>query len=158
LEDIPLEVEASVSVTIGKPPKRLKMEDDISRARMDGIEMVKTISRPLSQQQNPNRVGPIRKPGLDLLENDEVKTKRPSMWNIVLYNDDYTPMDFVELVLKTVFHISTLDALALTLAVHTKGKGIAGTYTFEVAEQKQCEVLLMAQVEDHPLRVEVERA
>jgi ATP-dependent Clp protease adapter protein ClpS len=46
----------------------------------------------------------------------------------------------------------------LTLAVHTKGKGIAGTYTFEVAEQKQCEVLLMAQVEDHPLRVEVERA
>ena len=80
------------------------------------------------------------------------------MWNIVLYNDDYTLMDFVELVLKTVFHISTLDALALTLAVHTKGKGIAGTYTFEVAEQKQCEVLLMAQVEDHPLRVEVERA
>ena len=128
--------------------------------RNDGwidIEMVKTLSRPLSQQQNPNR-GPIRKPGLDLLEKDEVKTKRPSMWNIVLYNDDYTPMDFVELVLKTVFHITTLDALALTLAVHTKGKGIAGTYTFEVAEQKQCEVLLMAQLEDHPLRVEVEMA
>ncbi|HJZ15740.1 MAG TPA: ATP-dependent Clp protease adaptor ClpS, partial [Stellaceae bacterium] len=70
------------------------------------IEMVKTLSRPLSQQQNPNRVGPIRKPGLDLLEKDKVKTKRPSMWNIVLYNDDYTPMDFVEFVLKTVFHIS----------------------------------------------------
>jgi ATP-dependent Clp protease adaptor protein ClpS len=67
-------------------------------------------------------------------------------------------MDFVEHVLKTVFHLSTLDALALTLAVHTKGKGIAGTYTFEIAEQKQCEVLLMAQVEDHPLRVEVARA
>ena len=79
------------------------------------------------------------------------------MWNIVLYNDDYTPMDFVEFVLKTVFHISTLDALALTLAVHTQGKGIAGTYTFEVAEQKQSEVLLMAKVEEHPLRVEVER-
>jgi ATP-dependent Clp protease adaptor protein ClpS len=120
------------------------------------IEMVN--SRPLSQQQNPNRVGPIRKPGLDLLEKDEVKTKRPSMWNIVLYNDDYTPMDFVEFVLKTVFHISTLDALALTLAVHTKGKGIAGTYTFEVAEEKQSEVLLMAKMEEHPLRVEVERA
>jgi ATP-dependent Clp protease adaptor protein ClpS len=40
--------------------------------------------------------------------------------------------------------------------VHTKGKGIAGTYTFEVAEQKQCEVLLMAKIEEHPLRVEVE--
>jgi ATP-dependent Clp protease adaptor protein ClpS len=47
----------------------------------------------------------------------------------VFYNDDYTPMDFVEFVLKRVFHLPTLDALALTLVVHTKGKGIAGTYT-----------------------------
>ncbi len=66
-------------------------------------------------------------------------------------------MDFVEFVLKTIFHISTLNSLALTLAVHTKGKAIAGTYTFEVAEQKQCEVLLMAKIEEHPLRVEVEK-
>src|ERR1700694_715049 len=121
------------------------------------IEMVKTLSRPLSQQQSPNRVGPIRKPRLDLLEKDEVKAKRPSMWNIVFYNDDYTPMDFVEFVLTKVFHISSEDALSLTLAVHTQGKGIAGTYTFEVAEQKQFEVLLMAKVEEHPLRVEVKR-
>jgi ATP-dependent Clp protease adaptor protein ClpS len=120
--------------------------------------MVKTLSGPLSQQQNPNRVEPFDKPELDLLEKNEVKAKRPSLWNIVFYNDDYTPMNFVEFVLKTVFHISTLDALALTLAVHTKGKGIAGTYTFEVAEQKQCEVFLMAKIEEHPLRVEVERA
>jgi ATP-dependent Clp protease adaptor protein ClpS len=123
-----------------------------------GIEMVKTFNRLLSQQQNPNRLEPIRKPRLDLLERDELKTKRPSMWNIVFYNDDYTPMDFVEFVVKTVFHRSVLDALAFTLAVHTKGKGIAGTYTFEIAEQKQCEVLLMAKTEEHPLRVEVERA
>ena len=124
---------------------------------MIGIEMAKTLRGPILQQQNPNRVEPFDKPELDLLEQNEVKAKRPSMWNIVFYNDDYTPMDFVEFVLKSVFHISTLDALALTLAVHTKGKGIAGTYTFEVAEQKQCEVLLMAKVEEHPLRVEVER-
>jgi ATP-dependent Clp protease adaptor protein ClpS len=122
-----------------------------------GIEMVKTF-RPLSQQQNPNRVGPIQKPGLDLLEKDAVKSKRPSMWNIVFYNDDFTPMDFVVFVLTKVFHRSTEDALALTLAVHTQGKGIAGTYTFEVAQQKQCEVLLMAKIEEHPLGVEVERA
>jgi ATP-dependent Clp protease adaptor protein ClpS len=119
--------------------------------------MMKTLSGPLSQKQDPTRGSPVDKPGLDLLEKDEVKTKRPSMWNIVFYNDDYTPMDFVEFILKTIFHMSTLDALALTLVVHTKGKGIAGTYTFEVAEQKQCEVLLMAKVEEHPLRVEVER-
>ena len=120
------------------------------------IEMLKTLSRPLSQQ-NPNRDGPIRKTGLDLLEKDEVKTKRPRMWNIVFYNDDYTSMEFVQFVLMKVFHRSTEDARALTFAVHTQGKGIAGTYTFEVAEQKQCEVLLMAKIEEHPLRVEVEQ-
>jgi ATP-dependent Clp protease adaptor protein ClpS len=119
--------------------------------------MVKIFTGPLSQEQNPHRGEPIREPQLDLLEKDEVKAKRPSMWHVVFYNDDYTPMDFVEFVLKTVFHVSMLDALALILAVHTKGKGIAGSYTFEVAEQKQCEVLLMAKVEEHPLRVEVER-
>ena len=119
---------------------------------------MKTLRKPLSQQQNPNRLEPTRKPRLDLLERDEQKTKPPSMWNVVFYNDDYTPMDFVEFVLKRVFHIPTLNALALTLAVHTRGKGIAGTYTFEVAEQKGCEVLLMAKIEEHPLRVEVEQA
>jgi len=123
-----------------------------------GIEMVKTFNRPLSQQQNPNRLEPIDRPRLDLLERDEVKTKRPSLWNIVFYNDDYTSMDFVVFVLTKIFHRSTEDALALTFVVHTKGKGIAGTYTFEVAEQKQCEVLLMAKIEEHPLRVEVEPA
>ena len=85
----------------------------------DGCEIMKTLSGPLSQKQNPNRVVSVEQPGLDLLEKDEVKAKRPSMWNIV--------------------------------------KGIAGTYTFEVAEQKQSKVLLMAKVEEHPLRVEVER-
>ena len=124
---------------------------------MDWYEMIKILSGPFSQKQNPNPFEPFDKPGLDLLEKDEVKAKRPSMWNIVFYNDDYTPMDFVEFALKTIFHMSALDALALTLAVHTKGKGIAGTYTFEVAEQKQSEVLLMAKVKEHPLRVEVER-
>jgi ATP-dependent Clp protease adaptor protein ClpS len=125
---------------------------------MDGlVRIMKTFSGPLLQKKDPNRFEPADKPDLDLLERDEVKAKRPSMWNIVLYNDDYTPMDFVEFILKAVFHMSTLDALALTLAVHTQGRGIAGTYTFEVAEQKQSEVLLMAKIEEHPLRVEVER-
>src|ERR1700746_1732931 len=119
--------------------------------------MMKTAGDPLSQDQNPRPAEPVNNPRLDLLDRDEVKAKRPSMWNIVFYNDDFTPMDFVEFVLKRIFHLPTLDALALTLVVHTKGKGIAGTYTFEIAEQKQSEVLLMAKVEEHPLRVEVEK-
>ena len=66
-------------------------------------------------------------------------------------------MDFVVFVLTKLFHRSAEEALALTLAVHTQGKGIASTYTFEVAVQKQCEVLLIAKVEELPLRVEVEK-
>jgi ATP-dependent Clp protease adaptor protein ClpS len=127
---------------------------------MDGLPSRRrqTANELLSQNQYPHRIKPVDNPRLDLLKKDEVRIKRPSMWNIVFYNDDYTPMDFVEFVLKTVFRISMLDALALTLAVHTQGKGIAGTYTFEIAEQKQYEVLLLARIEEHPLRVEVESA
>jgi ATP-dependent Clp protease adaptor protein ClpS len=119
--------------------------------------MMETHNEIFSQDRNPRYLEPINKPELDLLEKDKVKAIRPSMWNIVLYNDDYTPMDFVEFVLTTIFHISPLDALALTLAIHTQGKGIAGTYTYEIAEQKQSEVLLLAKIEEHPLRVDVER-
>jgi ATP-dependent Clp protease adaptor protein ClpS len=122
------------------------------------MKMVKAFSGTLSQQQNQKRDDSVEKPRLDLLEKNEAKAKRPSRWNVVFYNDDYTSIDFVEFVLKRVFHLPTLDALALSLVVHTKGKGVAGTYTFEVAEQKQCEVLLMAKIEEHPLRVEVEQA
>ena len=118
---------------------------------------MKTFSGPLSQKKDPNRFESADKRALDLLERDEEMAKRPSMWNIVFYNDDYTPMDFIKFILKAVFHMSTLDALALTLAVHAQGRGSAGTYTFEVAQQKQSEVLLMAKIEEHPLRVEVER-
>jgi ATP-dependent Clp protease adaptor protein ClpS len=57
---------------------------------------MKTPNGSFSQKRNPHRLEPVDKPGVDLLEKEEVKTKRPSMWNIVFYNDDYTPMDFVE--------------------------------------------------------------
>ena len=56
---------------------------------MDWYEMIKILSGPFSQKQNPNPFEPFDKPKLDLLEKDEVKAKRPSMWNIVFYNDDY---------------------------------------------------------------------
>jgi ATP-dependent Clp protease adaptor protein ClpS len=118
--------------------------------------MMNTFSENVAQKANPSRGGGTG-PRLDLLEKDEVKTKRPSLWNVVFYNDEFTTMDFVQFVLVKIFHKSMDDALALTLAVHTQGKGIAGTYTFEVAEEKQSEVLLMAKIEEHPLRVEVER-
>jgi ATP-dependent Clp protease adaptor protein ClpS len=115
-----------------------------------------TFGELLSQKANSNGVERIG-PRLDLLEKDEVKSKRPSMWNVIFYDDDFTTMEFVQFALMKIFHKSAEDALALTLAVHTQGKGVAGTYTLEVAEEKQSEVLLMAKIEEHPLKVGVER-
>ena len=69
------------------------------------IEMMKAAGEPLPQDQNPPSIEPVNKPGLDRLERDEVQSKRPSMWNIILHNDDYAPMDFIEFVLMSIFHI-----------------------------------------------------
>jgi ATP-dependent Clp protease adaptor protein ClpS len=144
---------------IGPPPRSMLGLGVGSRAsRLDGrIEMLKTVSGPLFPNQNLHRAEPENGPGVNYDGQDKVRLKRPSMWNLILYDDDTTPMDFVEFVLMSIFHMPTLDALALTLAVRTKGRGIAGTYTFEVAEQKQSETLLLAKIEEHPLRIELER-
>ena len=77
-----------------------------------GIEMAKTLSRFISQQKNPNRLEPTREPQLDLVEKDEVKAKRPSLWNVVFYNDDYTPMDFVDIRPEDDISYIDVDALA----------------------------------------------
>jgi len=79
------------------------------------IKMLKTVSAPLSQSQNPHRTEPADKPGLNLIGKDKVKPKRPSMWNIVLYNDDYTPMDFVEFVLLKIFSYADVRCSRLDL-------------------------------------------
>jgi hypothetical protein len=73
-----------------------------------GIEIMETLNGPFSQKRNPHYFEPVNRPGLDLLEKDDVKAKRPSMWNIVFYDDDYTPMDFVEI--RPEEDISYIDA------------------------------------------------
>ncbi len=95
--------------------------------------------------------------GVDLIERSETKVKKPSMWNVVLCNDDFTPMDFVVFVLKHIFHKSQQDADMLTLDIHLKGKGIAGTFSYEVAETKQALTMDMAKLEQHPLLAVLEK-
>jgi ATP-dependent Clp protease adaptor protein ClpS len=86
----------------------------------------------------------------------KTKTKKPSMWNVVALNDDFTPWDFVIFIMMAVFNKNQPDAEALTMQIHVEGKGIAGTYTFEVAEMKVAETLRMARLEQHPLRLIIE--
>ena len=119
--------------------------------------MVKRFSRFLSQQQNPNRLEPSPKRQLDLLERDEVKTKRPSMWNIVFYNDDYTPMEFVVDVLQHIFQKNREEATEIMLHVHQKGVGVCGVYTYEVAETKVTQTVDYARKNQHPLQCTLEK-
>lgn len=85
------------------------------------------------------------------------KLKTPSRYNVVLLNDDSTPQEFVVNVLLTIFNRSTEQANSVMLEVHEKGRGIAGTYSYEVAEQKCVETITDARRHQFPLDVTIEK-
>lgn len=82
----------------------------------------------------------------------------PKMYVVVLLNDDYTPMDFVVLVLRRFFGKSDEEASRIMLDVHKKGSGVAGIYTLEVAEMKVMQVNQFARMNQHPLKSSLEEA
>lgn len=86
------------------------------------------------------------------------KSKKPSMYKVIILNDDYTPMDFVIHVLQKFFAKDFNDATKVMLEVHQRGAGIAGVYTFEVAETKVYQVNQYSQNKQHPLKCVVEKA
>jgi ATP-dependent Clp protease adaptor protein ClpS len=86
-----------------------------------------------------------------VLEESRPKLKRPSLYRVILLNDDYTPMEFVVKVLQKVFGLERNTATRIMLEVHTKGKGVCGVYTYEIAETKVAQVTGLAQQHQHPL-------
>lgn len=85
------------------------------------------------------------------------KTKRPPMFKVILLNDDYTPMEFVVELLKTVFHRPHAEATKIMLWVHQNGLGVAGVYPFEVAETKVHMVEELAREAQYPLKCVMEK-
>ena len=86
----------------------------------------------------------------------DVVIKKPNMYKVVFNNDDATPMNFVIELLKAVFHHNDDRAAKTTVEIHENGKGIAGVYTFEVAEQKHNEATFIARSNGHPLNINLE--
>ena len=82
--------------------------------------------------------------------------KKPSMYKVIFNNDDTTPMNFVIELLKVVFHHDEDRATKTTLEIHEQGKGVAGIYTFEVAEQKHNEAVYIARNNGHQLSINIE--
>lgn len=86
------------------------------------------------------------------------KTKKPSMYKVLLMNDDYTPMEFVVSILMGIFSKTQEEATKIMLAVHQSGIGVCGIYTFEVAETKVAQVMDAAKRNQHPLQCTLEKA
>jgi ATP-dependent Clp protease adaptor protein ClpS len=84
------------------------------------------------------------------------KLKKPLLYKVLLHNDDYTTMEFVIYVLTTVFHKTEGEAFTIMLKVHMEGVGVAGIYSYEIAETKAEKVVTLARENEYPLLATVE--
>src|SRR5439155_6389067 len=91
-------------------------------------------------------------------ERVQPKTKEPTLYTVVLLNDDYTPMGFVVEVLEAIFQKSPAEAYRIMMQVHIGGRGVAGVYPWEVAETKVDTLLSTAREAGHPLQATIENA
>lgn len=88
----------------------------------------------------------------------EPRTKQPPLFRVVLLNDDYTPMEFVVEILEVFFRMDRPTATRVMLEVHTRGKGVCGVYTYEIAETKVAQVTAYSRQHQHPLMCTLEEA
>jgi len=99
-----------------------------------------------------------RKTGGQVAEKTRPKTQRPQLFSVILHNDDYTTMQFVVVVLESIFHKSPAEAYRVMMHVHTRGHGVCGAYPYEVAETKVGMVHDQARERGFPLRASMEEA
>jgi ATP-dependent Clp protease adaptor protein ClpS len=85
------------------------------------------------------------------------RTKKPSMYKVLMLNDDYTPMEFVVDVLQNIFQKNREEATRIMLHVHQKGVGVCGVYTYEIAETKVTQTVDYARKNQHPLQCTLEK-
>lgn len=95
--------------------------------------------------------------GVGLATRTETKTAKPSLYKVLMLNDDYTPMEFVVLTLQRFFKMSLDDATRVMLHVHQRGVGVCGIFTYEVAETKVNQVIDFARQHQHPLQCTMEK-
>ena len=125
------------------------------------MERVKNVddnfeSKSLTKMSRNNRSEDDDATGSVLLEKKE-KTEKPSLYRVLMLNDDYTPMEFVVLVLQRFFGHNHEAAQQIMLHVHQRGVGICGVYTFEIAEAKASQVMNFARQNEHPLQLQLEK-
>lgn len=92
----------------------------------------------------------------DVVTKKKKKTKKPKRYRVIFHNDDYTTMEFVVQILETIFRKSSAEAAQIMLDVHRNGSGVAGVYTYSVAETRVGISMELARQEGHPLMVTME--
>jgi ATP-dependent Clp protease adaptor protein ClpS len=139
-------VQAEVIIT-GKAKHGTNLARYIARSRM---------STRLTMSNDPGHDGDGGT-GTGLATKTKPKTKKPSLYKVLLLNDDYTPMEFVVHVLERFFNKNREEATHIMLMVHQKGVGVCGVYPFEVAETKVTQVIDFARKHEHPLQCTLEK-
>jgi ATP-dependent Clp protease adaptor protein ClpS len=107
--------------------------------------------------KEPKRGGENPGAGAAVITRTRTQTKRPSMYRVLLLNDDYTPMEFVISILQAFFNKDTQEATQIMLQVHHNGVGECGVFTYEVAETKVSQVMDHARKNQHPLQCIMEK-
>ena len=97
-------------------------------------------------------------PNIGVVVKPRPKTRKPTMYKVLMLNDDYTPMEFVVDVLEKFFGHNRTTATRIMLEVHTKGKGVCGVFTYEIAETKVAQVTTYSRDQQHPLMCTLEEA
>jgi len=117
------------------------------------------MQRFLNSMAGPNRpADPDDDTATGVVTKTAPETKRPALYRVLLLNDDYTPMEFVVLVLQRFFRMDLEEATQVMLHVHQKGVGVCGVFTYEVAETKVNQVTDCARENQHPLQCTMEKA
>lgn len=93
-----------------------------------------------------------------VVEPAKPRLKKPPMYKVIMLNDDYTPMEFVVMILEKLFRMEHEKAVQVMLNVHQKGKGVCGVFPHEIAQTKVAQVLEIARQNEHPLQCTMEEA
>ncbi len=119
--------------------------------------MMDRMNDKMANRPKNNEDGNSNGPEVGVVIKSRPKTKKPTMYKVLMLNDDYTPMEFVVHVLERFFSKSQEEATRIMLNVHQRGVGICGVYTYEVAETKATQVMDLAREHQHPLQCTIEK-
>jgi ATP-dependent Clp protease adaptor protein ClpS len=141
--------------TLGRQPDRKAEKAFLDRLKANIIE--ERAAPPARIEMSDNGKRGDEGPGTGVVVKTKPKTKKPSMYKVLMLNDDYTPMEFVVHILERFFNKNRQEATRIMMHVHRRGVGICGVYTYEVAETKVTQVMDFARQHQHPLQCTLEK-